>query len=139
MVDLTVDGQRPSGSIDFFRGDAIVTDEVTVGRRDFVVEQVWRAFRIHGAVVEDRKAVFARNGKRLLGQGCWNEPRRHVAVERYESIEQGRHGGKSCSFQESAAIFVRYTAEDDAVGFIGGLNVEIKQVNFFFVQGHLEK
>jgi hypothetical protein len=46
-------------SIDVFRGNAVVTDEVTARRRHLIVEQMRRTFGIHGTVIEHGQAIFS--------------------------------------------------------------------------------
>ena len=59
LVDQTVDGELPALGIEAIGRDPVIADEMVLGRRDRVVQEMGQRLRVHGPVVEDPQTVLA--------------------------------------------------------------------------------
>jgi hypothetical protein len=111
----------------------VVADEMPLGRRHRMVEQMGWRLGVDRSVVQDDQSVLAWDREILeaLGQRRRDQPRGHVAVERDAGTENGTHGGQARSLEEAASAWPRQPPEHQSVGALGIIRIQFAQTTLF--------
>ena len=103
-LDQPVNLQRPGVGVHVRGNNAVVADEMTRDRRDFVIEQVRGGLRVQGPVVQHLKPLLALQWQ-CLRSGGGNKAGPRPAIKR-ESVARHRGGGgHPCPFQKPSALY----------------------------------